>query len=66
MRNARSEISHHHEFDYLVVNNDFEQALTQLRAIVVSARLSHGRQAGLSIGVSHFELAMLVRRLGRG
>lgn len=34
MRDARSEISHYREFDYLVVNDEFDQAVADLRAIV--------------------------------
>ena len=45
MEKAVSEVSHHHESDYLIVNGHFETALEQLQAVVVAARLSHGRQA---------------------
>ena len=34
MRDAISEMQHYHEFDYVVVNDDFEAALTDLRAII--------------------------------
>jgi guanylate kinase len=34
MREATSEMSHYPEFDHLVVNDDFEQALTDLKAII--------------------------------
>jgi len=39
MQDAVSEISHYHEFDYLVVNDEFDVALTELRAIVLARRL---------------------------
>ncbi len=39
MRAAVDEMSHYREFDYLVVNDDFEQALQELRAIVIARRL---------------------------
>lgn len=39
MREAIAEISHYHEFDYLVVNDDFATALAELRAILVARRL---------------------------
>jgi guanylate kinase len=39
MRDARSEISHFGEYDYLVVNDDFDQALADLRSIVGAERL---------------------------
>jgi guanylate kinase len=34
MREATSEISHYPEFDHIVVNDDFEQALADLKAII--------------------------------
>lgn len=42
---AREEMSHYGEFDYLVVNDNFEQALDELAAIVVANRLTTDRQA---------------------
>jgi len=44
MRDAVTEISHYSEFDYLVVNDDFERALAQLKSIIVANRLSQRRQ----------------------
>ncbi|ABA57713.1 guanylate kinase [Nitrosococcus oceani] len=44
MGDACAEISHYNEFDYLVVNDDFEVAHTDLRAIVQSRRLLRLRQ----------------------
>lgn len=44
MSEAVSEMSHYAEFDYLVVNDDFEQALNELAAIVTSQRLRLSRQ----------------------
>lgn len=35
---ARTEMQHHSEFDYLVVNDDFDQALAELDAIVLAER----------------------------
>ncbi|MES1195732.1 MAG: guanylate kinase [Steroidobacter sp.] len=34
LRDAVSDMSHWHEFDYVVVNNDFEKALGELKSIV--------------------------------
>ncbi len=45
MSQAVSEMSHYHEFDYLVVNDDFDLALHQLKAIVESHRLHISRQS---------------------
>lgn len=44
LRDAVSEISHYAEFDYLVVNDDFERALTELKSIVIAQRLLKTRQ----------------------
>jgi guanylate kinase len=38
MRAAVAELRHYSEFDYLVVNDDFDQALTALKAIVLASR----------------------------
>lgn len=44
MKEAVSEMSHYVETDYLVVNDDFDQALQELKVIVGSARLRLDRQ----------------------
>jgi guanylate kinase len=44
MRDAVAEIRHYEEFDYLVVNNVFEQALTELKSIIIANRLTRQRQ----------------------
>ncbi|MGD8572647.1 MAG: guanylate kinase [Gammaproteobacteria bacterium] len=38
MQDAIAEISHYPEFDYLVINDDFDQALAEMTAIVVARR----------------------------
>lgn len=45
MHDARNELSHYPEYDYLVINDDFATALDDLRAIVRSERLRQPRQA---------------------
>lgn len=40
MQLAKNEISHYDEFDYLVVNDDFDQALSDLQAIIRASHLS--------------------------
>lgn len=45
MRDARAELAHWVEFDFLVVNDDFESALSQLQALFVGRRLCRERQA---------------------
>ncbi len=44
MRDARSESSHYHEYEYLVINDDFDTALAELRAIFVAQRLQRDLQ----------------------
>lgn len=44
MAAARDQARHYDEFDYLVVNGDFDQALDDLVAIVRAARLARARQ----------------------
>lgn len=38
MRDAKNEMSHYAEFDYLVVNDEFDEALDMLRSIVFARR----------------------------
>jgi guanylate kinase len=44
MRDAVTEMSHYDEFDYLVVNDVFEQALAALKSILTANRLTRQRQ----------------------
>ncbi|MDX1698285.1 MAG: guanylate kinase [Thiohalobacterales bacterium] len=59
MEEAKSEMSHWSEFDYLVVNDQFETALDDLQAVVRSLRLARARQQQ-----AHHEL--LAELLGNG
>jgi guanylate kinase len=45
MHDAEAEMSHYAEFDYVVVNDVFDEALAELRAIVTAERLRIARQA---------------------
>jgi guanylate kinase len=45
MSSAREDISHVLEFEYIIVNERFEAALTDLESIVRAARLSRAQQA---------------------
>lgn len=45
MAEAQSEMSHYHEYDYLIINDDFATALEDLHAIVRSERLASAKQA---------------------
>ena len=45
MRDADREMSHFHDAEYLVINDNFEQALFDLEAIIHSQGLTRARQA---------------------
>ena len=45
MRDAESEMSHYAEFEYLVINDDFDTALEELKAIITANRLRSSLQA---------------------
>lgn len=55
MKEAHEEIAHHAEYDYLIVNERFEQALAEMTAIFLEPRLRSQRQltthAGLVAGL---------------
>jgi guanylate kinase len=44
LRNALEEIPHWMEYDYVLVNQDFEESMTRLRAILTAERLKRVRQ----------------------
>ncbi|MGL5008128.1 MAG: guanylate kinase [Plesiomonas sp.] len=44
MAKAVSEMSHYNEYDYLIVNDDFDQALVDLKNIIRAERLKQDRQ----------------------
>ena len=39
LRNAAEEISHWHEYDYILVNRDLDDSFSRLRAILTAERL---------------------------
>lgn len=45
--NARVEIEHWHEYDYVVVNEDLDQAFASVKSIVTAERLRRDRRPGL-------------------
>jgi guanylate kinase len=45
MRDAQSETSHYSEYDYLVVNDDFDDALAELQNIVLARRNRYSAQS---------------------
>jgi len=44
MQRAQAEMSHYHEFDYLIVNDEFTTAAFELASIVTAERLRQSRQ----------------------
>lgn len=44
MAQAKAECSHYQEFDYIIVNDDFDQALADLTTIVNNQRLKRSQQ----------------------
>ncbi|MDO9645183.1 guanylate kinase [Glaesserella parasuis] len=45
MSEAVSEMSHYNEFDYVIVNDDFQTALSELKSILTAERLKQAVQA---------------------
>jgi len=45
MRDAIAEMSHYAEYDYLIVNDNFDLALDQMKAIITAQRLQISRQS---------------------
>ena len=48
MKDARAEISHWHEFDFLIINDDFDEALADLQSIVRHRKPHRPERKGLS------------------
>lgn len=48
MTKAADELSHWAEYDYVVLNNNFEQAFAEVTSILAAERLRRERQPGLS------------------
>jgi guanylate kinase len=47
MQRAAAEISHWAEYDYVLINEDMDQCLDEVRSILAAERLKRWRQAGL-------------------
>ncbi len=47
MQAARDEISHVSEFDYVIINNKLDEAVQQLRSVVIAARMRRDHQLAL-------------------
>jgi guanylate kinase len=47
LKNARVEIEHWKEYDFVIVNDDLDRAFAEVRAIVSAERLRRDRRPGL-------------------
>jgi len=48
MSKAADEMSHWPEYDYIIINEDFDLSIAQIRAILTAERLRRWRQLGLT------------------
>lgn len=58
MAKASDEISHWGEYDYVIVNNDVDESVTALQAILRAERLRRTRQVGLPAFVESVQAAL--------
>ncbi len=58
MAKAAAEMSHWAEYDYVIINNNLDQAFVELRAILSAERLKRDRQTGLSAFVRKLQGAL--------
>jgi guanylate kinase len=47
MSDALAELSHYDEYDYIIINDQFEKALQDLRCVLHAQHLTRGQQGGL-------------------
>lgn len=45
MNEAEEQISHYKDFDYVIINDDFNRAASELQALILAARLERERQS---------------------
>ncbi|MWN32507.1 guanylate kinase [Gilliamella sp. Pra-s60] len=48
MQKAQAEISHYNEYDYVIINDDFDTSLSALSAIITTASLEQAKQATIN------------------
>lgn len=51
LRAAQADIAHVAEFDYVIINNELDEALRQLDAVIIAASLRRDRQLALQQGL---------------
>ncbi|MEC9248546.1 MAG: guanylate kinase, partial [Pseudomonadota bacterium] len=61
MNKARSEIGHFDEYDYLIINDNFEKALIELKTIIGASRL----ETGIQKIRKHSQISELIEGQGR-
>lgn len=54
MSEARKEISHYDEYDFVVINDDIEQAFNSVKTILFSERLKRSRNFGLEKIINNY------------
>jgi guanylate kinase len=47
MNDALAELSHYDEYDYIIINDQFEKALQDLRCVLHAQHLTRSQQRGL-------------------
>jgi guanylate kinase len=47
MSEARKEISHYSEYDFLIINKDIEESLDKIKSILFSERIRRHRLVGI-------------------
>lgn len=55
LRNARIEMEHFDEYDFVIVNRDLEESVQKVRTILASARLERDRYKGLAAFVGRLQ-----------
>jgi guanylate kinase len=55
LKNARIEMDHYAEYDYVLVNRDLEESVQKVRTILAAARLERGRYKGLTAFVHRLQ-----------
>ena len=53
MSEARKEISHYNEYDFIVINNEVEPAFNNVKSILYSERLRRFRQIKLDQAIDN-------------
>ncbi|HWA18606.1 MAG TPA: guanylate kinase [Devosia sp.] len=55
LRNARIEMDHYAEYDFVIINRDLEESVQKVRTILAAARLERDRYAGLPAFVKRLQ-----------